>query len=72
MIPKKVKVTSLEFKFDDKNQGFTVKYKYNHNYKKAFIDVDNARLVARCLTREANKFWEKFDALYEANSKTDG
>ena len=64
MITKQVKVVSLEFVFDEENQGYTVKYKYDHNYKHAYINGDNARLVARCLTREANKFWQQMDAVY--------
>ena len=64
MITKKVKVTSLEFIFDEEKQGYSVRYKYDHNYKHAYIDGDSARLVARCLTREANKFWSQMDAAY--------
>ncbi len=64
MITKRVKVTSLEFVFDEENQGYSVRYKYDHNYKHAYIDGDSARLVARCLTKEANKFWSQMDAAY--------
>lgn len=71
MVTKRVKVTALEFVFDYENQGFTVKYKYDHNYKHAYIDIDSARLVARCLTREANKFWERFDAMYQSMKEED-
>ena len=70
MIHKSVKVKSLEFIFDEENQGYTVKYKYDHQYKHAYIDGDSARLVARCLTREANKFWSQMDAVY-ANMKAE-
>ena len=62
-------IKSIEISFPENNGIFRMDFNGESDEEGYEIQVseDNARAVARALTRLANIFWDKFDAL--ANEK---
>ena len=64
-------IKSIEIRFLENNGIFRMDFNGERDEEGYEIQVseDNARAVARTLTRLANIFWEKFDIIVEEKGK---